>query len=150
MLMSAVYNDRHILTQVSARNKDELFHLLARSLASVDDMDEGMIFEGLKSREAMMNTVIAPGIALPHTPLKGFKGSTGIFAVIPQGCDYGGPQPIRVAAMVVDGEDNPNEHLDTLRNFARMARNPRFLEKMLEAKTPQEVLTFLKRFEAQG
>lgn len=150
MRMSTVYDENHILVPVEARNKDELFRLLAHAISEREDLDEARILEGLRSREAMMDTMLAPGIALPHTQLKDFPRSTGLLAVIPGGCEYGDGNTIRIAAMVVDSDSDPEAHLDTLRSFALMARNPRFLEKIVQAANPSEVRTLLRRFEAQS
>ena len=87
MLMSQLYDERHILSPLVAADREELFHLLAKALAERDDLDEKRIWEGISAREAMMSTLIAPGIALPHTQFEGFGRTVGVLAVLPAGCD---------------------------------------------------------------
>jgi mannitol/fructose-specific phosphotransferase system IIA component (Ntr-type) len=142
-----LYDERHILSPLVAADREELFRLLARALAERDDMDEKRIWEGISAREAMMSTLVAPGIALPHTQFEGLGRTTGILAVIPGGCDYGGGNRVTLAALVVDDLLLPSAHQDTLRRFGLMAKNPRFLEKVAAAATPARVCSVIKRLE---
>lgn len=145
LLMSQLYDERHILIPVVAATRDELFHLLAKTLAERDDLDEKKILDGISARESMMSTSIAPGIALPHTQLDGLGRATGLLAVIPAGCDYGGGIRIRVAALIVD--DSAANHQEALRQFALLAKNPRFLEKVTSATDPAHVRGVIERLE---
>lgn len=144
--MSRIYDSSHIATGVAAADKSELFRFLAGNLARLDDLDENALIQGLRDREAMMSTLIAPGIALPHARLKDFGQSTGLLAVIPRGCDYG-EGVVKIALMIADDEDDAAGHLGILRQFALLARNPRFSEKLLEAATPADIAVLIDRFE---
>jgi mannitol/fructose-specific phosphotransferase system IIA component (Ntr-type) len=147
MLMSQLFDARHILAPLSVGGRDELFSLLAKTLAELDSMDEKRIREGIFGREAMMTTMIAPGIALPHTQLKGFGKCAGIMAVMPAGCDYTDGSRIRLAALLVDDSLLPDAHYETLRRFALLAKNPRFLDKMCAAATPAQAHAVITRME---
>jgi len=144
--MSRIYDAAHIATGVVAADKGELFRFLAGTLARLDDMAEEPLLQGLRDRESMMSTLIAPGIALPHARLRDFGRSTGLLAVIPKGCDYG-EGGIKIALMIVDDDDDSAGHLGILRQFALLARNPRFSEKLLEAASPAEIAVLIERFE---
>lgn len=144
--MSRIYDAAHIETGVSVPDKGGLFRFLAAKLARLEDLDENRLFEGLWGRESMMSTLIAPGIALPHARLQNFKRTTGILAVIPRGCDYG-EGTVKIALMIVDDETDSSGHLGILRQFALLARNPRFSQHLLEAATPGDIAVLIDRFE---
>jgi mannitol/fructose-specific phosphotransferase system IIA component (Ntr-type) len=147
MLMSQLYDEHHILAPLTVSTRDELFAILARTLAELENMDEKLIREGIFAREAMMTTMIAPGIALPHTQFKGFGRTVGIMAVIPAGCDYGDGNRVRLAALLVDDSLIAADHYETLRRFALMAKNPRFLDKICTATTPARAHAIITRME---
>ena len=147
MSMSQIYDERHIMTSVVVNTKEELFRLIAKTLAELEELDEGQVREGLFNREAMMSTLIAPGIALPHAQLKDFGRTTGLLIIIPGGCDYGGGNRIKLAVVVLDDPELIADHQETLRRFALMARNPRFLEKILAAPNATQVFSIIQRLE---
>lgn len=147
IMMSHIYDERHILAPLALRGRDELFHLLARTLAELDELDEKAVYEGIYARESMMTTMVAPDIILPHTQFEGLGKSVGILAVLPGGCDYGGGARFKVAVLLVDDSLHVAEHLEALRNFALVAKNPRFLEKVCLASTPAQARSVLERME---
>jgi PTS system nitrogen regulatory IIA component len=144
--MSLIYDAPHIATGVAAADKDALFRFLADSLARADGLDASELLRGLLEREAMMSTLVSPGIALPHARLEGLGKSTGFLAVIPGGCDYG-EGIVKLAFMTADDDADASGHLGILRQFALLARNPRFSEKLLEAADPAEIAVLIERFE---
>ncbi len=145
--MSELFDEKHILAPLAASTRDELFSVLAKALAQLDNMDERQIKEGIVARELMMSTVIGPGIAFPHAQFKGLGRSAGVLAVIPAGCDYGDGNRIKVAAMLVDDSLAASDHWETLQRFGLLARNPRFLEKICAAATPAQAHAVIKRLE---
>jgi nitrogen PTS system EIIA component len=147
MLISEIYDERHILSPITAGDRDTLFRELARALAEREDMDEKRILDGISAREAMMSTLLAPGIAFPHTQMEGFGRTVGMLAVIPAGCDWGGGSRVRVAALIVDDIARTTEHQDLLRRFGLVAKNPRFLEKISAASTPAQVRSLIRKME---
>jgi len=147
MVMSQLFDERHILAPLSVSGRDELFNLLSKTLAELDSMDEKKIRESVLAREAMMTTMIAPGIALPHAQFKGFGKTVGILAVIPGGCGYTDGGRIKLAALLVDDSLLPDVHYETLRRFALLAKNPRFLDKMCAAASPAQAHAIIKRME---
>lgn len=149
MQLSKVFSERYVKVGLKSRDKKELFEELVHALEEREDIDVEAVLQTLWSREEMLNTRIAPGIAIPHTQVKNIKKTMGILGISPEGVDYdvAGGEKIKIVVLLVDDEGATIEHLDTLRNFAVMARNPRFVQKLLECATPRDAAQTIVKFE---
>ena len=150
MLLSKVFSEQYIRVGLKSTNKQELFVELVHALEEREDIDIDAILRTLWSREEMLNTRIAPGIAIPHTQVKNIKKTMGILGISAEGVDYDvhDGEKIRIVVMLIDDESATIEHLDTLRNFAILAKNPRFVTKVLECKSSREVYNTILKFES--
>lgn len=150
MQLSKVFSERYIKVGLKSTNKHDLFEELVHALADHEDIYADDVLRTLWVREEMLNTRIAPGIAIPHTQVKHIQKTMGIFGIAPDGIDYDMPdgEKVKLVVLLVDDETATIEHLDTLRNFAIMARNSRFVQQTLECKTSKEVLDIIKMYES--
>ena len=150
MHLSKVFSEQYIRVGLKSKNKRDLFEEMVHALEEREDIDVEAIVRTLWSREEMLNTRIAPGIAIPHTQVKHIKRTMGILGISHDGVDYDvyDGEKIRIVVMLVDDESATIEHLDTLRNFAILAKNQRFVQQILESKTPREVFDTLVKFES--
>jgi mannitol/fructose-specific phosphotransferase system IIA component (Ntr-type) len=149
MQLSKVFTERFIKVGLEATNKHELFEELVHALADHEDIYADDVIRTLWVREEMLNTRIAPGIAIPHTQVKHIKKTMGILGISNTGIDYELPdgEKVKVIVLLVDDETATIEHLDTLRNFAIMARNPRFMSQMMDCADAKSVYETIKMFE---
>lgn len=150
MQLSKVFSEQYIRVGLKSKNKHDLFEELVHALEEREDIDVDDVLRTLWSREEMLNTRIAPGIAIPHTQVKHIQRTMGILGISPGGIDYDvhDGEKIRIVVMLIDDESATIEHLDTLRNFAILAKNPRFVQKVLECQSPREVYDTIVKFES--
>jgi PTS system fructose-specific IIA component/PTS system nitrogen regulatory IIA component len=151
MQLSKVFTERFIRVGLTSTNKHELFEELVHALAGEnDEIESDEVLRTLWVREEMLNTRIAPGIAIPHTQVKHIHKTMGIFGVAPAGIDYELPdgEKVKLVVLLVDHETATIEHLDTLRNFAIMARNSRFVQQVLDCKDAKSVVEVIKMYES--
>ncbi len=149
MKLSTVFSERFIRVGLRSTNKHDLFEEMVHALADHEEIYADEVLRTLWVREDMLNTRIAPGIAIPHTQVKHIQKTMGILGIAPNGIDYDLPdgEKVKVIVLLVDDETATIEHLDTLRNFAIMARNPRFMSQMLECANSKAVVEVIKMFE---
>jgi len=150
MQLSKVFSEQYIRVGLKSRTKRELFEELVHALEEREDIDVDEILRTLWTREEMLNTRIAPGIAIPHTQVKHIQRTMGILGISAEGVDYDvyDGEKIRLVVMLVDDESATIEHLDTLRNFAILAKNTRFVQQVLDCKTAKEVFETIVKFES--
>jgi len=150
MLISKVIGEKNILVPARSSEKGALFEEMVHALEDLDDeIDADEVLQTLWKREDMLNTRVAPGIAIPHTQVRHLERTTGMLAVSQQGVNYGlsDGEKIHIILMIVDDEHDTVEHLDTLRNFALIAKNQRFVDQLKASRTPAEVVELIRRYE---
>ncbi len=151
MRLSEIFTERYIRLGLAGRTKHDLFIELVNSLAKWENINTDEVLRTLWIREKMLNTRIAPGIAIQHTQIPGLPRTIGILAIEKTGVPYDLPGGVKVQLVMflLDDVNATTEHLETLRNFALLARNPRFLEQLLACTDAAGVLRTIKEYEAR-
>ena len=142
MLLVKLFPPSHIKPDLAARTKEELFEELIDFLCeSQPCKDKDRLLAELWKRERMLNTVIAPSIALPHASIRGYKPPAGIFGVSHGGIDYKSEDgaPVRIVLMLIDDWYETQTHLMILRNASRMIGSPNFFSKIMGCRMAEEV-----------
>jgi PTS system fructose-specific IIC component len=150
MLLAEIFPTSHIKPDVAARTKGQLFEELIDFLSAAQPIpNRAAILEGLWKRERMLNTVIAPSIALPHASLRGHRRPLGVFGISQAGIDYGAEdgKPVHVVLMLIDDWYETRAHLAILRNAARMIGSPNFFSKVMRCTTAPEVFAVITEIE---
>jgi len=150
MELTEIIVRQHIEVDLLSRNKEELFSELVNVLVRSGAVeDEKRILDALWHREQVMNTVVAPHIALPHASVWLFKQTVGVLGISREGIDYGAPDGSRVhvAMLLVDDRYEADKHLHILKRAARLFGSPNFLKRMLASQTPEAVFEIIQQVE---
>ncbi|HUX22183.1 MAG TPA: PTS sugar transporter subunit IIA [Spirochaetia bacterium] len=142
MELSEIFMPSHIKIDLSSKNKEELFDELVSFLAvNETGMNVDEVTQALWARERMLNTVIAPSIALPHASLRKQQEPIGVFGLSREGIDYGDSEGKRVhiVMMLIDNRFESKRHLKTLRSAALLIGSPNFYSKVMRCSTADEV-----------
>jgi len=107
--------------------------------------------EEIWKREQMGSTGVGDGIAIPHAKTDAVKEPSIVFARSSDGVEYDAldGQPVYLFFMIAATEGANNQHLDTLARLASMLIDSKFKEKLLKAKTKQEVLAIIDQKERE-
>jgi mannitol/fructose-specific phosphotransferase system IIA component (Ntr-type) len=149
MLLSEIFNTKHIKLNLESETKDEAFEELVEMIAaSHPEVSRRELLEAVTTRERQMNTVVAPGIAAPHGYCDAVNGIAGAIGISHAGIDYDtdGRTPVRCIFMVVMGEAYRESHLRVLSSLVKLL-NSQALEEIRTAKSAQEAHDILCRFE---
>ena len=142
MELSEIFKQTNITVDLTSRTKEELFEELIDFLASRKELEETEeVREALWERERMLNTVVAPAIALPHASLRRQTEGIGVFGVSHQGIDYGDTEgePVHIVMLLIDNRFETKKHLRALRSAAALIGSPNFYTKIMRCTTPGEV-----------
>ena len=121
-----------------------MFEIVASALSKRLEVDEEVIFNRLIQREIQSSTVIAPGIAIPHTVIEG----TGKFDIIILRCRKGitlpnAAEPVYTMFILMASSDELNFYLRTLAAVAQIAQDKEFDDNWLKAQNVEQLRNIL-------
>lgn len=150
MSLSDIFTVDRIKVNLASTNKLDLFNELVEFLEDGEVIAEGdRVLEALKQRENMMNTLVAPHIALPHASMWHFKKTVGAFGISREGIDYGAPaeEPVHVVMLLIDDRYEANSHLSLLKQTARLIGTPNFYSKIMACDDSPQVYDLIVEME---
>ncbi len=135
-----------ILTDISSREKIELIKELAAPIARIIGVNFQELFHVLMERERLGSTGIGMGIAIPHGKLKSLDNLVMGFGLSRKGVDYDSldGRPAHLFFMLITPENSTGLHLKALARIARMLKNEPFKEKLLQAQTPDDIISIIQ------
>lgn len=150
MRITELLTNETIVLQLNATKKDDVLHELAAQLVESGHVsDKQQFVADLQAREAQSSTGIGDGIAIPHAKSSAVQKPAIAFGRQLEGIDYDSldGQPAKLFFMIAAGEGAENAHLETLSKLATFLMDPAFTEKMLQAKTNDDVLRAIEEKE---
>lgn len=133
-----------------ATNKDEVINQLVDVLWNAGKLNDKALYkEEILKRESLSSTGIGERIAIPHAKTSAVKNASLALGIYKGGVDYDSldGEPVNIVFMIAAPEGANNEHLETLSRLSVLLMNPEFKNGLLNAKTPQEVISLLDKFE---
>lgn len=133
-----------------ATNKDEVINQLVDVLWNAGKLNDKALYkEEILKRESLSSTGIGERIAIPHAKTSAVKNASLALGIYKDGVDYDSldGEPVNIVFMIAAPEGANNEHLETLSRLSVLLMNPEFKNGLLNAKTPQEVISLLDKFE---
>ena len=96
-------------------------------------------------REQIMSTGMECGIAIPHGKTNAVNGLVAAVALKPEGIDFdcADAQPARVLIVTLSPREGAAAHLRFMAEITRLLRREAVRERVLQAKTPDDVLSLL-------
>lgn len=134
-----------ILTEVEVNNWEEAVRIageiLYRNKKITKEYIEGMV-KTIKSLGPY--AVIAPGIALPHArPEDGALKAGFSIVILKKPVNFGSPNdPVKV--VIAFASPDKKSHLEALQEISQLLAKEEIREKLMSAKTPEEVISILK------
>lgn len=136
-----VLSEDTIILNAKVDNKESAIQLAGQLLVDNGFVEESYI-EKMLEREMLTSTYIGNHVAIPHgtEDAKRVVKASGISIVqIPEGVDFGGNN---VAKLVIGIAGKDNEHLEILSKIAIVCSEPENVEKIVNAQTKEEFLSF--------
>lgn len=129
----------NIRLNVSIATKEEAISLTGQVLVDRGYVEVGYI-EKMHAREVLTSTYMGNFVAIPHgtEDAKDLVKHSGISIIqVPEGVDFGGGNIVKVLIGIA-GKNN--EHLEILSNIAIVCSEEENIEKLVQAKTEEEIL----------
>jgi mannitol/fructose-specific phosphotransferase system IIA component (Ntr-type) len=146
MRLGDIFGREFIKVNLESKTRDEVFEELIETIAEPHpEYDRQEMLSAVISRENRMNTVVLPGVAVPHGYYNAVKGITGALGLSRAGIDYGGPGPVYSVFMLLMDESSRERHLRVLSRLLDLLNSESFAV-IQGAKSSQEVYEILNRF----
>lgn len=140
-----------ILIGLTSREKNELIAKVAEPLRTheaVHDFDE--FLGAVYAREMESSTGIGDGVAIPHARTDSVSGFVVSLGVIPDGADFQSvdSKPVRLVILMGIPKSKVKAYLRLLAHMSLLLKQPGFMDRIVKAQTPREVLDVLAKHEA--
>jgi len=113
------------------------------------EMDEGAVLDKLLERERVTSTGIGDGVAIPHAFLPELDHMIVALARIHDGLDFDAidGRPVRLALLLVGPRSAENMHLRLLARIAKLLSHKSFMNSLLDAPGPGEIISIFRAAE---
>jgi mannitol/fructose-specific phosphotransferase system IIA component (Ntr-type) len=146
MLLSDVFDTRHIKLNLESETKGQAFEELTETVVALHpELDRREALESIIARESQMNTTVIPGVALPHGYCRTLKGIIGVIGVSHAGIDYEADR-VHCIFMLLMGDAEREKHLRVLSKVLDLC-NSRAFSEITTARTNHEIYDVLRRFD---
>lgn len=124
-----------------------LAELLARSSSILTRAD---VLDVLTRREELQSTGVGGGVAIPHGSLDNLEGIAGALLVCPSPIDFSAidGEPVSILFAIVGPKRSTGEHLKTLARVSRLLRDDAFRKRLVETRTPGDIIDLIRGAEA--
>jgi PTS system nitrogen regulatory IIA component len=146
MPIAELLSPGRVSASLAAATKEDLLHALAGLLAQDGSgVERNAAYDSMLARERTGSTGFGGGLAVPHGRLAGLARPVGAFARLARPMDFAAldNQPVRFVFALLVPADAAGEHLLILAELARAFRAPEVADRLVRAKTPEELYNCL-------
>ncbi|MCK4547490.1 MAG: PTS sugar transporter subunit IIA [Candidatus Eisenbacteria sp.] len=146
-------NSDLITLDLQARTKNKVFEeMVAGMSASAKVLDGTEFARALEERESLATTGIGRGVAFPHARTGSVDGIVIAFARSRKGVDFDAldGEPVHLVFMMGTSPECVEEYLKVLARISRMLRKGSAKERLMEAKTREDVLEIIRKVDEEG
>lgn len=142
-MTKSILAKENILLNASVASKEEAIKLTGSILVEKGYVDASYIGKMLE-REQLTSTYMGNFVAIPHgtEDSKSFVKESGIsFIQVPKGVDFGAGNIVK---LLIGIAGKNNEHLDILSKIAIVCSEEENIEKLVSAKSAEEILAIFE------
>lgn len=140
-----------MIMNLQATTKEAAIDEMVNHYASVGVISDKDVYRAaILKRESESTTGIGDGIAMPHAKNSAVKRAAVLFAKSAAGVEYNSldGQPVHLFFMIAAPEGANNEHLQALAALSSLLIDPKLVQDLKQAQTPDEVLALFNSAEA--
>lgn len=141
-----VLDEGSVIADLKGRSKQEVLEELAAPVARLANEELRDVVEVLLERERLGSTGIGGGIGIPHGKLKRLDRMVIGFGLSRKGVDFDSldGEPTRIFFLLMAPESSTGLHLKLLARISRILKNEPFRERLLQAKSAEEITAIIK------
>ncbi len=118
---------------------EELVEVL-KNAGKIKEKDKAI--EAIHKREALGSTGLEMGVAVPHAKTDAVETLTIAIGISPEGVEFGAidGKPSKLFFLMLAAPNQSGPHIEALAEIAKLSRSKAFLDTLMNAKTPEEVV----------
>lgn len=129
IMLGDIFNPSCIKMKLDGITKADVFGELVGTIARDNSkFNYRKMLEAVIQRENKMNTVILPGVAVPHGYCSIVKGITGAIGFSREGIEYGSNGPVHLFFLLLMDEKSREQHLQVFARLLEMLNSVGFAE----------------------
>lgn len=143
MRLSDLLARERVDTALTVADKDAALDALSTLLAhGADGQSSAAILRVLRAREGQQSTGVGDEVAIPHGRIAGLARLIAAFAIVPTGVEFDSidRRPVRILVAILAPEGSAGDHLRALARVAKLLRDPRIRQRLLNASSPEDAL----------
>ncbi len=148
--LSDALRQEFICLGLHAASKEEVLRELTHRLSAADVVaDEKQFFEAIVAREQLQSTGIGGGVAIPHARDAGVRCLTVVLGRYEESVDFASldGQPVQLVFLIAAPRKAAGAYIQTVAKVARLLRSRVYKEKLLEAKSSDEIAELIDSFD---
>ena len=135
-----------VLPKLASSDKNSAIEEMASLLASCHPgLDKKQVLAVFLERERISTTAIGEGVAIPHGKLPNVERVLGIFARSQEGVDFASLDgaPTHLFFALIAPQNAAADHLKALARISRLLKDDGFRQRLMDAKSRQEIYTLI-------
>ena len=151
MKISDILTENLVATGLAGTTKNDIIEAMIDLVASSPKvMDKEKVRKAIFEREEIMSTGVGNGFAIPHGKTEAVADIVAAFAVTAQPIDYQSldEKPVRLVFLLVGKDNLVGPHIKLLSRISRLMNKEEFRRRLLDLKTPKEILEAFRQEEA--
>ncbi len=151
MKISDILEEKLVKTNLAAQSKEEVINAMIDLVSqSPKVLDKEKVRNAIFEREKIMSTGVGNGFAIPHGKTDAVADTIAAFGVTAQPIQYQSldEKPVRLVFLLVGKDNMVGPHIKLLSRISRLMNKEEFRNKLLETKTPKEILEVFRLEEA--
>ena len=135
-----------IVVDLQSSDKKGILEELVAPVAAVAGIEAPSLVKVLMEREQLGSTGIGGGIGIPHGKLKDLEELILGFGLSRQGVDFESMdgRPTHIFFLLITPENSTGLHLKLLARISRLLKNEPFKEKLMQARSVEDVIAVIE------
>lgn len=142
MKLSEIFKPQSVIHDLKAHDKKGVLEELSQVITEQEkSLNKGTLLQVLLERERLGSTAIGDGVALPHGKLRELDKLLISFGRSIDGLDFDSidEQPAYLFFLLLAPENSAGMHLKFLAKMSRMLKDGNFRQRLMGAKTREEI-----------
>jgi fructose-specific phosphotransferase system IIA component len=151
MKISDILTENLVATGLAGNTKNEIIDAMIDLVASSPKVtDKEKVRKAIFEREEIMSTGVGNGFAIPHGKTEAVADIVAAFAVTAKPIDYQSldEKPVRLVFLLVGKDNLVGPHIKLLSRISRLMNKEEFRRRLLDLKSPREILEAFRQEEA--
>ncbi|MEK9135651.1 MAG: PTS sugar transporter subunit IIA [Bacteroidota bacterium] len=151
MKIGDILTEDMVVTELEGSSKNDIIDAMIELVSkSPKVLDKEKVREAIFEREKIMSTGVGNGFAIPHGKTDAVSDIVAAFAVTSEPIDYQSldEKPVRLVFLLVGKDNMVGPHIKLLSRISRLMNKEEFRNRLIELKTPHEILESFRKEEA--